>query len=78
MSTITFKVKNFVVWWSVNPWPDDKILDWSKLKQIADGKSNVTKRMISLSDRAENTVGKKENAVYRSVLQSLSKVGIVW
>ena len=22
--------------WSFNPLPDDKILDWSKLKQIAD------------------------------------------
>ena len=25
-----------IVWYRVNPLPDDKILDWSKLKQIAD------------------------------------------
>ena len=25
-----------IVWKRVNPLPDDKILDWSKLEQIAD------------------------------------------
>ena len=30
------KAFNFVVLESVNSLPDDKILDWSKLKQIAD------------------------------------------
>ena len=26
---------DFVVWYDINPLPGDKILDWSKLKQIA-------------------------------------------
>ena len=30
------QVQNFAVWERVNSLPDDKILDWSKLKQIAD------------------------------------------
>ena len=46
----------------VNSLPNDKILDVTKLKAIADDKSNVTKMMISLFDRVENTVGKGENA----------------
>ena len=29
-------VQKILVWLRVNPLPDDKILDWSKLKQIAD------------------------------------------
>ena len=31
-----WKSLKFVVWERVNPLPDDKILDWSKLKEIAD------------------------------------------
>ena len=27
---------SFYSWAKINPLPDDKILDWSKLKQIAD------------------------------------------
>ena len=29
-------LKVVIVWYRVNLLPDDKILDWSKLKQIAD------------------------------------------
>ena len=43
----------------VNPLPDDKILDWSKLKAFADDKLNV-KMIISVSDRVGNIVGKGE------------------
>ena len=42
----------------INPLPNDKILDVTKLKALADDKLNVTKMKISLCDRAENTVGK--------------------
>ena len=48
----------------VNPLPNDKILDVSKLKAIADNKLNVAKMIISLLDRVQNTVGKGENACY--------------
>ena len=37
--------------------PDDKVLDWSKLKAFADDKLNVTKMIISVFDRVENIVG---------------------
>ena len=46
----------------VNPLPDDKILDQTKLKAFADDKLNVTKIIISVLDRVENIVGKGEIA----------------
>ena len=69
--------------------PNDKFLDESKLKVFADDKLKVAKMTIFLLDKAENTVGKGENAGYQhflhfpqcfpkpSSLWSL-KVGIVW
>ena len=44
----------------LNPWPDDKILDQTKLKAFADDNLNVTKMIISIFDRTENIVGKGE------------------
>ena len=41
---------------SLNPLPDDKILDRSKLKAFADDKLNVTKMIISVFDRVGNIV----------------------
>ena len=32
----------FIVWEWVNPLPNDKFLDWSKLKAFADNEINVT------------------------------------
>ena len=73
----------------INPLPNNKILDVTKLKAFADDKLNVARTMISLLDRIENTVGKGENAGYQhfllfpqcfpkpSSLGSL-KVRIVW
>ena len=44
---------------SFNPLPDDKILDWSKLKAFADNKIGVTfKQKFSLGC-VENIVGKR-------------------
>ena len=56
------------VQYMVNPLPNNKILNVTKLKAFADDKSNVTKMMISLYDREENTMGKEENAGYHHFL----------
>ena len=56
----------------INPLPNEKILDMTKLKAFADDKLNVARMMIFLLDGVENTVGKGENAGYQL------KVGIVF
>ena len=55
-----FKVERFLL--NFNPFPEDKILDQTKLKAFADDKLNVTKMIISAFDRVENIVGKGEIA----------------
>ena len=45
-----------------NSLPNDKVLDWSKLKAFADDKLNVTKELKFVLGREENIVGKGENA----------------
>ena len=52
----------------VNPLPDDKISDWSKLKAFADTKLNVTQNIKVVLHRIENIVGKEENAGYQHFL----------
>ena len=42
--------------------PDDKTVDFSKLKVFADTKINVTQKLNFVSGRVENIVGKPENA----------------
>ena len=44
----------------LNPLTNDKILEKTKFKGIADDKLNLTKLTISLFDRTENTVRKGE------------------
>ena len=44
-----------------NTLPNDKILDWSKLKAFADDKISVNKKLKSGLERVENIVGKDEN-----------------
>ena len=66
-----------------NSKPNEKILDMTKLKALADDKLNVAKMTISLLDTVENTVGKEENAGYQHFLVlpssfGLLKVGVVW
>ena len=51
-----------------NPFPNNKILDMTKLKAFADDRLNIIKMMISLFDRVENTAGKGENAGYQHFL----------
>ena len=70
----------------INPLPNNKILDFTKLEELEDNKFKVAKMRISLYDRVENTVGKGENAGYQHFLlfpqcfpkSSSLKVGIVW
>ena len=53
-----------------NSLPNDKLLDWSKLKAIADVKINVTEKLKFVLGRVENT-GKGENAGHQHFLHSL-------
>ena len=69
--------------------PNDRLFDWSRLKELADDKINVTEKLKLVLGRAENNVGKGENAGYQHFLffphcfQKASfpgslKVRIVW
>ena len=51
-----------------NPLPNDRNFDVTKLKAFADNKFSVVRKMVSLSDRVENTVRKGENAGYQHFL----------
>ena len=46
--------------------PNDKILDYIKLKAFADNKTNVNQVMISVFGRVENIVEKQKILVTRS------------
>ena len=48
----------------LNSLPNDKILDWSKLKAFADDKISVNRKLKFDLERVENIVGKGENAGY--------------
>ena len=48
----------------VNPLPNNKIWDVTKLKAFADDKLKVAKMTFSLFDRVENNFGKKEDTGY--------------
>ena len=62
---------SFIVWWEIiklyllNPLPDNKILDRSKLKQSADDNFKFDGNSRKFSKRVENTVGKGEIARYK-------------
>ena len=51
-----------------NSLPNDKLLDWSKLKAFADEKMNVTQKLKFVIGRIENIMGKGENAGYQHFL----------
>ena len=69
-----------------NSLPNDKILDWSKLKGFADDKINVIQKLKFVVGLLENIVGKGENAGYQHFLlfpqcfrkASPLKVVIMW
>ena len=48
---------------NINSLPNDKFLDWSKLKAFADDKINVTEKPKFVLERVENIMGKEENMV---------------
>ena len=52
----------------INPVPNDSFFDWSKLKELADNKINGTEKLKFVLGRAENIVGKGENAGYQHFL----------
>ena len=52
----------------LNSLPNDKILDWSKRRELADNEIKLGKIMIYVSDRVENIVGKGEKAGYQHFL----------
>ena len=56
------------MWSTVISFPNDKILDWSKLKAFAYNKIEVPTTMIFVFDRLENIVEKGENACYQHFL----------
>ena len=51
-----------------NPIPNDKLLDWFKLKAFTDDKIKELKVMIFVFDRVENIVVKGENVGYQHFL----------
>ena len=61
--TLTFDLPLFI-----NSLPNNKTLDWSKLKAIADNKINVNGKLEFDMGRVENLVEKKENAGYQHFL----------
>ena len=64
-----------------NPLPDDKILDWSKLKQFADDNFKFDENSRKFSERVENTVGKGEIVCYQQSLlfpQCFQKACFPW
>ena len=60
--------KNPDFWHLVIPLPDDKILDWSKLKQSADDNFECDVNSRKFSKLVEKTVGKGEIACYEQFL----------
>ena len=53
---------------SFNPLLDDKILDWSKLKEFADDNFKFDENSRKFFKQVENTVGKGESARYEHFL----------
>ena len=51
-----------------NPLPNDKFIDWSKLKALADSRINVTEKVQFDLGMVENIMGKGENAGYQHFL----------
>ena len=50
----------------MNALPNNKILDWFKFNAFAEDKINVTEILKFVLGRAENIVGKGENAAYQN------------
>ena len=53
---------------ALNCFPNDKIVEWSKLKAFADVKMNLPEIIKVVLRRVENIPGKGENDVYQHFL----------
>ena len=53
--------------------PNDKLLNWSKLKAFADKKRSVTHKLKFALGRVENSMRKGENAGYTSIFHNVFK-----
>ena len=65
--------------------PNDKVLDWSKLKALAYNKISVTQKLKIVFGRVESIAGKGESAGYQHFLpfpqcflKTSLRVLIVW
>ena len=52
----------------INPFPNDNILQWSKLKEFADNNCEFDENGRHFAKWVENTVGKGEIARYKQFL----------
>ena len=52
----------------VNSLPNDRFLDWFKLRAFADNELNLTEKLKFVLGRVENIVGKGENADFQDFL----------
>ena len=53
--------------------PNDKILNRSEFRTLADNKINVRENLKFVLRRVQNIVGKGENAIYQCFLTKFSK-----
>ena len=67
----SFKVAGYIVLhklvcqsFPLNPLPDDKILDWTKMQACTDSILDLTEKLKLVFERVEKIVEKGENASY--------------
>ena len=75
MTHTNFQTKSNKIQGAVNPLPNDKILDWSKLKQSADDNFEFDVNSKNFSKLIENTVGKAISPFFHSVFKRLVSQG---
>ena len=61
-------IMHYLMQLQVNSLPNNKILDWSKLKAFADDKIMVTEKLKFDSGMVQNIAGKGEYAVSKMLL----------
>ena len=57
-----------IVWKLVHSLPNNKFLEWSKLKAFADDKIKVAEKLKFVLDKVENIAGRGENTGYKHFL----------
>ena len=56
-----------------NSLPNEKILDWSKLKAFADDKINMSEKLNFLEGKVENIAGKRRKCIFSFSPQCFQK-----